>query len=287
MKRLAQQHPAVLASFWMMGTLVSFMAMAVGGRGLKHLGTFEILFFRSSIGLLIVLALLARFGWRHARTTRPGLQVLRNIAHYGGQFGWFTGIALIPLAEVFAIEFTQPIWIALLAAVFLGERLTRPRLLAIVLGFIGMLIILRPGFAAILPGHLAVIGAALGYAISLTLTRNLARVDGPLAVLFYMTVVQLPLGLVPALFDWVPPAARDWPWLVVVGVTALSAHYCIARAMKLADATVVVPMDFLRMPLIAAVGYLWYDEGIDWFVMTGALVMLFGNYQNIRAESRR
>jgi len=261
------------------------MAMAVGGRELStELGTFEILFFRSLIGVFIVGALLAQSGWRQILSKRLGVHTVRNLAHFAGQFGWFFGIALIPLAEVFAIEFTVPVWTAILAPLLLSERLTRGGITAIVLGFIGMLIILRPGIAVINPAALVVLAGAVGYALSHTLTRRLALADTPLCILFYMTVIQLPLGLIPAIADWVTPSMLMWPWLFVVGITALSAHYCMARALAIADATVVVPLDFLRLPLIALVGFLFDAEALDWFVLGGAMVMLVGNLSNIWGE---
>ena len=272
----------------MTGTLASFLAMAVAGRELSAgLGTFEILFFRSLTGLVIIGAVLlkkrrGRVGSRHL-----SLHLLRNLAHFGGQFGWFYGLAFIPLAEVFAIEFTVPVWTALLAALILKEKLTAPRIAAVGLGISGMLIILRPGLSVVTPAALAVLGGAVCYALSHTLTRRLAQTDAPIVILFYMTLIQLPLGFLPALRGWVTPSAAMWPWLLVVGGTALSGHYCMARAFALADATVVVPMDFLRLPLIALVGWLFYGEGIDAFVLGGALVMLAGNVINIRAERLR
>jgi drug/metabolite transporter (DMT)-like permease len=247
------------------------------------LGTFEILFFRSLVGLLLISVLL--YGkWGEVLTSNLKLHGIRNLAHFGGQFGWFYGIAYIPLAEVFAIEFTLPIWTAILATILLGERLTTTRSLAIGFGFAGMLIILRPGLTVIEPAALAVLGGAICYAASHTLTRKLAQEDSPLAILFYMTLIQLPLGLIPALGAWVTPPVMLWPWLLVVGVTALSGHYCMARALVLADATVVVPLDFLRLPLIALTGFLFYNEALDWFVLLGALVMMAGNVINIRTE---
>ena len=102
-----------------------------------------------------------------------------------------------------------------------------------------------------------------------------------------MTIIQLPLGLIPALYDWHSPSLSVWPWILLVGITALTAHYCITRAMQLIDATVVVPMDFLRLPLIAGVGYLLYSEPLEWAVILGALIMLIGNFISIRAEKRK
>ena len=212
--------------------------------------------------------------------------VLRNIAHFGGQFGWFYGIAFIPLAEVFALEFTVPVWTALLATLLLGERINRARGTAVVFGVLGVIIILRPGLAVVNPASFAVLGGAFGYALSHTLTRRLAQIDTPLTILFYMTLVQLPLGLVTSIPNWNMPSSEMWPWIFVVGITALSGHYCMARALAIADAIVVVPLDFLRLPLIAGVGALIYQEPIDWLVLVGGAVMFAGNLINIRAENR-
>ena len=288
MSAIARQHPAVAAAFWMTGALASFSAMAISGRVLSaDMGTFQLLFCRSVVGLVVVLLLLRRAGWTGLSLVNLPLQGLRNVVHFGGQFGWFFGLAYIPLAEVFALEFTTPIWTALIATVFMGERMTRGRLAAIVLGFAGMLVILRPGLAVVNVASLAVLAGAFCYGASHAMTKRLlARGETPLAVLFWMTCLQLPMGLVPALPDWQPLTWSMAPWLLLVGTTALGAHYCIARALKLADATVVVPMDFLRLPLIALVGWVVWDEPLEWLVLAGALLMLAGNLASIRAERR-
>ncbi len=282
------RHPALVAAFWMTGALFSFMAMAVSGRELSQdLTTFQILFFRSLIGVVLIGALVARSGWAQLKTNRTGGHLMRNVAHFGGQYGWFYGLAFIPLAEVIAIEFTTPIWTALLAWMLLGERLTLPRLAALVFGISGLLLILRPGMGSLHPAALAVLAGAVGYAISYIQTKSLSATETPLCILFYMTMMQLPFGMVPSLMDWKTPELHSLPWILLVAVTAMSAHYCMARAFKLADATVVVPMDFMRLPLIAVVGYLFYEEVIDLPVALGAGLMLAGNLINIRAEQRK
>jgi drug/metabolite transporter (DMT)-like permease len=287
-KENAGRNHAILAAMWMSGTLASFMAMAIGGRQLSGgLTTFQILFFRSIVGLLIITFLLWRSGWRQIISKHLKTHVLRNLAHFGGQYGWFFGIAVIPLAEVFALEFTVPLWTAILATILLGEHISGARLTAIILGILGVVIILRPGLAVVNPASLAVLGGALGYALSHTLTRKLALVDTPLTILFYMTLVQLPLGMMTSIVDWNPPSISMIPWIIVVGTAALSGHYCMARALALADAIVVVPLDFLRLPLIASVGALFYREPIDWLVLAGGAIMFAGNLINIRAEEKR
>ena len=272
----------------MTGVLASFIAMALGGQELSpDLSTFEILFFRSLIGLAVVLALLGQNGWRQIRTKKPGLRVVRNFAHYAGQFGWFFGIGLLPLAQVFALEFTTPIWIAILAPLLLKERLSGTRIAAIAIGFAGALIILRPGMVPIDTAAMEVLMAAARYAFSHTLTKKLSATDSPLCILFYMTVVQLPLSLAPSLFDWVTPTLAHVPWLVLIGITALTAHFCMIKAFLHADAIVVVPMDFLRLPLVAVIGLVVYGEALDVWVFIGAGVIFAGNFLNILQDKRR
>lgn len=273
----------------MMGTLLSFMLMAVAVRQLHGSGihTFEILAVRSAIGLLVIGCIVARYGRHLIRTAQPKLQVGRNIVHFGGQFTWTYGIKLLPLASVFAIEFTIPIWVGLLAVFLLGERLTRARIVAMACGFAGILLILKPGIEIIDPGAFVVLASAICFGCAITATKKLIGTDSPLTVIFFMCLVQLPLGLVPALFLWVTPQGIDYLWLLLVGLTGLSAHYCEASAFRHADATVVVPLQFLRLPLIAIVGFLFYREPMDLWVLAGALLIFGGNYYGIRAEGRR
>ena len=280
----ANRRPAIRAAAWMSGALASFMAMAISGRELSsELTTFQILFFRSVVGLVVVMALLQRTGWARVRTHAFGTHLVRNLAHFGGQYGWFTGLALIPLTEVFAIEFTMPIWTAILATLILGERMNRMRVLAVALGFVGILVMLRPGVASVSPGALAVLAAAFAYAFSHTLTKRLSGTDAPITILFYMTTIQLPLGLIPALPGWVWPSAGMWPWVVIVATTALSAHYCLTRAFQLADASVVAPLDFLRLPLIALVGLVFYGEPLNPWVMVGAVIVFAATWLNLKS----
>lgn len=280
-------NPATVAIIWMLGTLSSFTLMAVAGRELSAtLSTFEILFFRSVVGLLILSVLIQHKGWHLIRTSKLPTHIVRNIAHYGGQFGWFLGLAYLPLSDVFAIEFTVPLWTGILAVLILGERMTKSRGVAILFGLIGMLTILRPGFSVIQPASYAVLLSAICYSFAYIKTKSLVGTDSPLCILFYMTIIQLPLGLLPVLFEFKVPAFDEWLLIALVALTALIAHYCIARAMQLVDASVVVPMDFMRLPLIALVGFLFYSESLDWAVLLGGCIMFIGNYINIQAENR-
>jgi drug/metabolite transporter (DMT)-like permease len=280
--------PIIVATAWMIGALFSFTSMAIAARELSaHFGTFQILAIRSLIGLGIISVILCKMGWTLISVRNLKLHLLRNTAHFCGQFGWFYAIAFIPLAAVFAIEFSVPMWTMLFAAVLLGERITITRIVAVVFGVVGVLVILRPGLTVVHPAVLAVLAGAVAYGLSHTLTKKLTGQDSSLCILFYMMAIQLPLGLIPAAFDWVTPEMDNWPWFFVVGITGLTAHFCMVKAFSFADAMIVVPLDFLRLPLIALVGYAVYDERLDWFLPIGASLILVGIVINVFMERNR
>jgi drug/metabolite transporter (DMT)-like permease len=271
----------------MLGAVFSFALMAVAVRELqRHMGSFEIVFLRSLGMLAITLAMLPRAGLATIRTTRVQLHLWRNLIHFLGQVLWVYSIGALALATVFAIEFTMPVWTAILAALFLGERLTRPRLVQLGLGLVGVLIILRPGAGSFHPAALAMIVGSLCYASSFIFTKRLTSTDSALAVLFWMSVVQTPISLIAALPDWVTPVLADAPWIAGIGAGAFTAHYCMTQAMRLVDAMVVVPIDFIRLPLIAVVGALAYGEAFDPLVIAGAAIIFAGTYYSLSRERR-
>ena len=276
--------PATLRGvLWMSGAVLSFCAMAVAARQLLgHMGTFEILFFRTGVAWLIVVALAMRTGFATLRTRRIGLHLWRNLIPLGGQSSWVYSLGLLPLAMVFAIEFTTPIWTALLAAMFLGERLTAVRLTAIALGFGGVLVILRPGVAILDPAAFAALGAAFGYACSYIFTKDLVATDRPITILLWMNAIQLPLALAASASIWVAPSPALWPWVAVTGAVGLTSHYCLSRALQYGEATVVTPIDFLRLPLAAAVAWMLYGERVDPWVFVGAAIIFGGVWLNLR-----
>lgn len=280
--------PTLRGVLWMGGAVLSFSAMAIAARQLlAHMEPFQVLFFRSVIMLAIVLVVVAQAEPGASRTRRLPLHTLRNVIHFGGQYCWVFAIGALPLATVFAIEFTMPVWTALLAAPLLGERLTRNRLVMLAFGLAGVLIILRPGLGLFHPAALVALAAALLYAGNMIATKRLAASDSPLAVLLWMSLIQAPLALLTALPQWVSPPASDLPWMALIGVGSYTAHYCMTRAFKLADATVVVPIDFTRLPLIAVVGALFYGEAFDPMILVGAAVIFAGTYYCLSREGRR
>jgi len=275
------------AAVWMAGWLLQLLVIAVAGReATRELNVFQIMELRSSIGFLMLVPLVLRSGrFAAMATTRPRLQIGRNAAHYVAQLGWFFALTLIPIGEVVAIEFTMPIWTAILAVGFLGERMNTGKALAIVLGLVGVIIIVRPGVSEVNHGQMIALGAAVLFGVSIAMVKSLTQTDTSLKIIFWMTVIQSVFGFVPALYVWVWPTPHVWGWIVVIAFCGTFSHYCMARAMLYADATVVVPMDFLRVPLTAIAGWLLYNEQIDLLTALGAALILCGNLLNLRSPS--
>ncbi len=277
--------------FWMSGTFLSFSAMALSIRGLAGaLSIIEILTLRSGSAVIILLALaLLRPELRHGfRPQHMGINIARSAVHFGAQYCWALSLTLLPLATVFALEFTMPVWMAMMALVILGERMTLSRAGVVVLGLIGTLIILRPGMQAFQPAALLVLLAALGYALFNVLTKKLTASAGTFAIVFWMNAIQAPMGLAASdpLFLGKLGAAQI-PALTGIAVAGLSAHYCLVNALRAGDATIVMPIDFLRVPLIALVGWWFFDERLDVFVFVGGAVMLSGILWNLRDEAKK
>ncbi|SFB84744.1 EamA domain-containing membrane protein RarD [Tropicimonas isoalkanivorans] len=246
--------------------------------------------YRSVVSFAIVLIVGGATGaLRQISTRNMRWHVARNVAHFAGQNLWFYALALIPLAQVMALEFTSPIWVALLAPLILGERLTRVRAIAAVIGFSGVIMVVRPDLGNLSPPMLAAAGAAIGFAGSALFTRKLTRTETITCIMFWLTLMQAVFGLVCSGIDGqiALPSARSVPWLALIGAAGLGAHFCLSSALALAPAAVVMPMDFLRLPVMAVIGTLFYGEPMDAMMVLGAAVIFGANWLNIRAGTSR
>ena len=283
--------PLARVVLWMTGTLLSFSAMALSVRGLAGaFKIFEILTFRTAVGTLILIgiALMKPALWSEITLRRFGMHALRNGIHFGSQYMWALSLTLLPLATVFALEFTMPAWAVPLAFLFLGERPTRARIGSVIGGFIGVLIVVRPGMSAFNPAALLVLCAAFGYATTNIATKKLTTTESAFAIVFWMNLIQLPLGYFgsdPLFFERITPISII-P-ILGIGISGLSAHYCLTRALQIADATVVIPLDFLRLPLIAIVGWTFYGEPLDVFVFVGAAIIIAGVLWGLNSEAKK
>lgn len=277
------------AAFWMALSIASFLGMTVAGRETTDvLNVFQVLELRSVIGLLILMPLVLMGGGLSAmRTPRPWMHLGRNLAHYTGQAAWLYALTLIPLAVLVSIEFTTPIWTAILAVAFLGERLSQARTASIFLGLIGVAIIVRPGIDSISLGEFVVLGAAVSFGLSIVMVKSMTRTESVVRIIFWMLVIQSILGLIPAIYEWRNPPLELWPWILVIGFTGMSSHFCMARALTYADATLISPMDFLRVPATALLGWALYSEQIDMFTAAGAALILTGNLLNLQRRKSK
>lgn len=280
----------VKAAIWMTGAIASFSSMAVAGREVStELDTFEIMMYRSLFGVIIVVAVGAFVGTlRQINTRDMGLHTVRNLAHFTGQNLWFYAVTAIPLAQVFALEFTTPLWVIVLSPLVLGERLTAIKALAALIGFGGILVVARPDMAGINAGLITAASCAIFFALTLMITKKLTRTQTITCILFYLTAMQLVFGLIAAGFDGdiAVPSLGALPFVVLIGAAGLLAHFCITNALALAPATIVVPFDFVRLPTIAVIGMLLYGEAVDVWVFVGGAIIFAGIYLNIWSENR-
>ena len=288
---LAPPNNPLRAAVWMIGAILAFSAMAVAGRAASlELDTFEMMTYRSMIGLAVVLAVGGYAGTLHQVTRRHlGVHLLRNLAHFTGQNLWFFAITVAPLALVFALEFTSPLWTMLLAALFLGERLTAWKAVAGLVGFAGIVIIVQPGAQPVTIGMVAAASAAVFFATTAIFTKRLTRTETITCIMFHLTAMQLVIGLIACLWDgdMAIPSPAMLPWIAIIGLGGLTAHFCLTTALSLAPASVVMPMDFARLPAIAVVGMLVYAEALEWGVIVGAALIFGANYLNILTSQRR
>ncbi|MGB5865834.1 MAG: DMT family transporter [Sulfitobacter sp.] len=279
------------AALWMTGAIASFSFMAVAGRELSgQYDTFEIMLYRSGVGVILVVAIIAWSNrWQELRFDHFGRHMVRNLFHFTGQNLWFYAVAVVPLAQVFALEFTSPLWVAVLAPLILGEKMTRMRGFAALMGFIGILIVARPSVSTFEIGLAVAATAAFFFALTNMLTKRLTRDNSIASIMFFLTAIQLVLGLITAGYDGdiALPTPASMPFLFLVGCAGLLAHFCLTNALAIAPATVVVPLDFARLPVIAIVAMILYSEPLEIWVFVGAAVIFTANYLNIWNETRK
>lgn len=273
------------AACWMLFSVISFVCLAVSVRQLiNDYSAYQILGIRSLFGTVFLGLLIVRKNRSWFISNAPVKQTARNLVHFTGQYLWVIGIGLLPLAEVFALEFTAPAWAALLAWMFLGERLTNARKVALACGFAGLILIVKPGPAIFQSASMIVIISALFFAMSMILVKQLSKYDNAATILFYFCLIQTPLGLIPASLQWSALTHSSLIWFVLVSICGLTAHLGITKAVQNADIMFIQPVEFLRVPLVALAGYFIYAEKVDIWLYIGALIIFCGNFYSLRQE---
>jgi len=276
----------IKGSLWMIGGVFCLTSMAIAGKEISlQIDTFEILFFRSVIGVCIILFFLVKKNLLHEINLKEiRTHLKRNLAHFIGQNLWLYALASITLAEVTSLEFTMPIWIVFFSYLMLNEKLDKYKIISVCIGFIGVLITVRPDIETLNLGLIAAAISAIVFALTNIYTRKLTRTESTLTILFFLTSMQLVFGLITSLLDGQLdiPTNENIIWIVTIGFAGLGAHYCITTALSLAPPTVVAPIDLLRLPIVVLIGVFFYSEQGDIFIYFGASLIIFANWLNLK-----
>jgi len=276
----------IKGSLWMIGGVFCLTSMAIAGKEISlQIDTFEILFFRSVIGVCIILFFLVKKKLlREINLKQIRTHLKRNSAHFIGQNLWLYALASITLAEVTSLEFTMPIWIVFFSYLMLNEKLDKYKIISVCIGFVGVLITVRPDIETLNLGLIAAAISAIVFALTNIYTRKLTRTESTLTILFFLTSMQLVFGLITSLLDGQLdiPTNENIIWIVTIGFAGLGAHYCITTALSLAPPTVVAPIDLLRLPIVVLIGVFFYSEQGDIFIYFGASLIIFANWLNVK-----
>jgi drug/metabolite transporter (DMT)-like permease len=284
-KRRPMTAPARGAA-WMIAAATAFSLMTWSIRELAPIAASEVIFLRSLVGLFLVLPWLRLPEGRLVRRPRIGIFCLRACLSYAAMLAWFYAIQHVVLADGVALQFTLPLFTILFAIIVFKEPVGVRRWTATVIGFAGALIIIRPGFAEIDAATVLVIVSAALYGAANMAVRYLSRREQAQTLVFYLHALTLPLALAGAIPYWIWPGWADVPWIIVLGVTGTLAHYCFARSMAIADASVVMPFDYLRLPMLAAVGYFAYSEQATVWTWVGAAIICSSTFYIVHRESQ-
>lgn len=278
---------AAKGAFWMIAAAAALTAMAVCIRYLPAYSVLLMIFLRNVINLVLMAPSMIRQGKSMIVTQRLGTHALRNLFLYTGNCAWFYGVTLIALADVAALQFTSPLFTAIIAAAFLGEKIGSHRMIAILVGFAGALIIIRPGVIPVNLGTVMILVAAFLYSCAHVVTKRLSDTESGSTVVFYMSVTILVYSAIPAFFVWQTPTWADMPAMIGLGITGYATHYCITRSLAVGDASFVIVFDFMRLPFSAILGWLLFQEILDAWTVAGALIIFAAGYYSTVREAKK
>jgi len=270
----------------MLASTVSFGLMAVLIRLVSsRLSTAEIAFFRNLFGLLALLPLL----WRGApgvfRTRQLPRYFVRSAIGIASMLCGFWAIGHLPMAQAIALSYSTPLFVTIFAAIWLGEVVRRRRWTAVLLGFAGVLVIVRPGTEGFSAGSLVAVAAAVLSSVVAIQIKQLSRVDPPDTIVFWTYVFWVPMSLLPALFEWQWPQGITWLWLAAIGVFGTGGQLLWTRALKLGEVSALTPISFMQLPLVAGLAWLLFDEEINRWTVLGAAIIFAANAYIARREA--
>ena len=266
------------AALLMLGSAVFFGVMAVAIRlASATLHTFEIAFFRNFFGLMAALPLLLHHGPSLLRTTQFPRYLLRCVIGVLGMFCGFWAIGHLPLAQAISLSYSTPLFVTIAAVWLLGEQVRARRWAAVIVGFIGVLMIVRPGSANFTLGTLVAIAAAVLSALVSIQIKQLSRTEPADRIVLLTTMLWVPMSLGPALFVWEWPQGIEWLWVAAAGALGTGGHMLWTRALKLGDVSALTPISFMQLPVVALFGWLLFAERLDRWTLLGAAVIFGAN----------
>lgn len=277
----------IIGVAWGLGAATCHAIVPIAVRMLSpHIPPIELVFFRNFTGLILFLSIVSWRGFGFVRTARLGAHIQRNLLLFIGMWFWFSGIALLPMAKAVALHFTIPLMAVPLAMIFLREQPNMVRVIWTLVGFAGVLVVLRPGMVPIGWAALLVLGSALCYAGVSIFTRSLGKTDAPATTTFYFQSMLSLFALGPALYVWVMPGPSDIPALLLLATAGTAAPYFFVRAVVHVEVTIVGPIEFLRLPISAGLAWLLFAETTDWWLWIGAAIIIGAAYFMTRHEHR-
>ena len=279
LKRLTDSRPSnVRGIVCMLAATVLFTIMGASARYVSdRIHPFEVVFFRNAFGFVLLLPLVLSYGLRHFRTQRFGLHAARAAGHVAEMTIYFVGLTMIQYAQVQALTFTTPLFTALLAVLILRERIHARRIVALAIGFLGAMIVIRPGFVPVDTGSLLILLSALGWAGVILIVKQLTRTDSSITITAWMVVLMTPVSLIPALFVWQWPTPAEWTWLAVAGIAGTLGQLLVTQAFRVADTMAVMPFDFTKLIWASLLGFLVFDEVPSIFTWIGGTVIFAGS----------
>ncbi len=283
---MENRDKAFQSAFWMLISCVALSCLAAMGRllGSYDVNAFQTVFCRLFFAFIILLPLALHAGIGAIATTQIRIYVLRSISGIIAMWMWFYAVTIIPIGEQTAFSFLAPLFTTIGAALFLGEVVRLRRWIAILIGFIGALIIIRPGIIELSLGHVVAIATALAFGCSMLILKHLTRKDDPLIIVFISHLIMMPLALLPALYVWEWPQFEVWMILSATGPVAVVGHVTLTKAYKLADASFVAGVDYARLPFAVLFGWILFGELSDIWTWIGASVIFGSSFYVIRRE---
>jgi drug/metabolite transporter (DMT)-like permease len=270
--------------------LLSALSYAGSGATIRaltdHFSPYQLALIRAVLGTLVLLPWLLQHGVSALRTERLGLYAVRAVAVYSGNLCWFYALAHLHLADATALSFLAPLFGVVVVAFWLGESLGPMRIAALLLGVVGALVIVRPGFQPVGLAVLAALYVVVAYGTVTALIRGLALTENANAIVFYQFALHVPLALGPGIWHWQPIGVGELPWVLAFGVLSFLAQYFMTRSLACAEAAVVMPTYYLQLPLVALLGFALFEQVPDWWLLPGALLIVGGSYVSVWSESR-